>query len=91
LPVTSRDVFWFREEYMRNRNLLAWSFVNPSNPVEAVDILIGEDLGACRAVNLAIKGRKVPVVSREDLIRMKTRSARPQDLEDIAALKRLKE
>jgi len=32
LPVTAAEVFRFREEYIRNRNLLAWSFVNPSNP-----------------------------------------------------------
>ena len=26
LPVTATDVFDFREEYIRNRNLIAWSF-----------------------------------------------------------------
>jgi hypothetical protein len=78
LPVTATEVFQFREEYIRNRNLLAWSFVNPSNP-------------DCKVVKLSVKGRTLKVVSRADLIRMKARSARPQDLEDIAALKRLEE
>jgi len=91
LPVTAAEVFRFREEYIRNRNLLAWSFVNPSNPAEVVDILIAEDLADCKVVKLAVKGRTLAVVSKPDLIRMKARSARPQDLEDIAALERLEE
>ena len=89
LPVTAAEVFRFREEYIRNRNLLAWSFVNPANPIEVVDVLIAEDLAECRPVKVNVKGRSLPVVSKADLIRMKTRSARPQDLEDVAALKRL--
>lgn len=89
LPVSAAEVFRFREEYIRNRNLLAWSFVNPANPGEIVDVLIAEDLAACKPVRIEVKGRALPVVSRQDLIRMKTRSARPQDLEDVAALKRL--
>lgn len=89
LPVTAAEVFRFREEYIRSRNLLAWSFANPANPAEVVDVLIAENLADCKAVNIAVKGRALPVVSKRDLIRMKTRSARPQDLEDVAALKRL--
>jgi len=91
LPVTAAEVFRFREEYIANRNLLAWSFVNPSNPAELVDVLIAEDLAQCKPVKVMLKGRALPVVSKRDLIRMKTRSGRPQDLEDIAALKRLEQ
>jgi hypothetical protein len=91
LPVTAAEVFRFREEYIRNRNLLAWSFTNPSNPAEVVDILIAENLGDCRVVKLSVKGRTLAVMSKPDLIRMKTRSGRPQDLEDVAALKRLED
>jgi len=40
-------------------------------------------------VKVRVKGRVLPVVSKKDLILMKTRSGRPQDLEDVAALKRL--
>lgn len=89
LPVTASDVFHFREEYIRNRNLLAWSFSNPANPAEIVDVLIAEDLARLRIAKVKVQGRELPVISRKDLIRMKTRSGRPQDLEDVAALKRL--
>jgi hypothetical protein len=89
LPVTAAEVFRFREEYIANRNLLAWSFVNPANPAELVDVLIAEDLAECKPVKIMLKGRALRVLSKRDLIRMKTRSARPQDIEDVAALKRL--
>jgi len=91
LPVSASDVFRFREEYIHNRNLLAWSFSNPSNPAEVVDILIAEDLARHRAVRIMVKGRRLSVISRKNLIEMKTRSGRPQDLEDVAALERLEQ
>ena len=36
LPVNATDVFNYREEYIRNRNLISWSFSNPDNPLENV-------------------------------------------------------
>lgn len=89
LPVTATEVFDFREEYAARRNLLAWSFLNPSNPLEIVDILTMEDLSQMKTVLLNVGGAKLRVVSLPDLIRMKKRSGRPQDLEDISALERL--
>jgi len=52
LPVKADEVFDFREEYIRNRNLVAWSFYNPKNPLEKIDILITEDL---RDINTVTK------------------------------------
>jgi hypothetical protein len=89
LPVSGAEVFRFREEYIRNRNLLTWSFSNPANPAEVVDILIAEDLARLRTTKVKVQGRELSVVARKELIEMKTRSGRPQDLEDVAALKRL--
>jgi hypothetical protein len=89
LPISASDVFRFREEYIRNRNLLAWSFSNPANPGEIVDILIAEDLAKHRVIKVRVAGRELPVLSRKDLIEMKSRSGRPQDLSDVAALQRL--
>ena len=40
LPVSADEVFSFRDEYITNRNLKAWSFINPDNPLEVVDILM---------------------------------------------------
>ncbi|WP_038247067.1 DUF6036 family nucleotidyltransferase [Ghiorsea bivora] len=90
LPVKAHEVFHFRDEYINNRNMVAWSFVNPNNPAEMVDIIITEDLIKMNTVNKQGFGLDIQVLAIDDLIQMKKKSGRPQDLEDIAALKKLK-
>ncbi len=90
LPVTAADVFNFREEYINNRNMIAWSFVNPQNLAEMVDIILTENLSDLQVVTKQAFGIDVQVLAFEDLIVMKQKSGRPQDLEDIKALERLK-
>lgn len=89
LPVSATDVFMFRKEFIENRNLIAWSFYDPKNPAYQLDIIITEDLKKIKKVKKEIHGVLIKVVSIEALIEMKTRSGRPQDLEDIRALKAL--
>ena len=90
LPITATEVFRYREEYIRNRSLTAWSFVNPALPSEIVDVILAEDLAKMKVRRIKIGGRTVRVASIEDLIRMKRSSGRPQDLEDVEALRRLR-
>ncbi len=90
LPLKASEVFRFREEYIRNRNLTAWCFVNPDRPSELVDILLTEDLRRLTVRGMRVGRQRVRVASIEDLIRMKRASARPQDLEDIRALRSLR-
>lgn len=89
LPVSSKEVFDFREEYIRNRNLIAWSFRNPKNPLEIVDIIITEDASSIEIVEKHAFNMTIRVASIKDLIRMKSDSNRPQDIEDIQALEKL--
>lgn len=89
LPVTAKDVFNFREEYIRNRNLVAWSFSNPKNPLEIVDIIITEDASIIEIIDKKAFDMTVRIASIPDLIRMKRESNRPQDVEDIRALEKL--
>ena len=89
LPVTAREVFDYREEYIRNRNLVAWSFFNPSNPLEIVDILITEDLDSIKTETKQIGKLRIEIAAIPDLISMKRKSNRPQDKEDIKALEKL--
>jgi predicted nucleotidyltransferase len=89
LPVSAQEVFNFREEYIRNRNLTAWSFYNPMNPADIVDIIITEDLENKKITLVRAGGRFLPLLSIEDLILMKLKSGRPQDLEDVKALETL--
>lgn len=89
LPVSAQEIFKFREEYIKNRNLVAWSFVNSNNPIELVDIIITHDLSKVETIDISIGSDKISVISLNDLIKMKSRVKRPQDIEDIKALKKL--
>ena len=89
LPVNAKDVFNYREEYIRNRNLVAWSFNNPDNPLEVVDVLITEDASSIDAVEKKAFGRVIRIASIPDLIRMKRKSNRSQDIADIDSLEKL--
>lgn len=89
LPVTAESVFRFRDEYIRNRNLIAWNFYNPQDLSEQLDIVISEDLKGKRRIRIDTLDGPVQVLSRKDLIAMKRASGRPQDLADVAALEKL--
>lgn len=89
LPVDAGQVFDFREDYIKNRNLVAWSFYNPTDPSEIVDVIITQDLRGMKIERIKVGKDVIPVVSRRDLIAMKKKSGRPQDLADVAALEDL--
>ena len=89
LPVGADEVFHFRKEYISNRNMKAWNFINPQNPTQAVDIIISQDLGRMKVDRIKAGKCILPVLSVRDLIRMKRKSGRPQDLQDIKALEKI--
>jgi hypothetical protein len=90
LPVTAAEVFQFREEYIQRRNLTAWSFINPDNPLEVVDILITHDADAMQNVTKKMGELEIRIATIDELIAMKQRSDRPQDRADIRALEKLR-
>lgn len=89
LPVIASEVWRFREEYIRNRNLIAWSFFDPNRPTRMVDILIIHDARDYKGESIRIHGQSIQVISKRDLLKMKKRSGRPQDLEDAKMLEEL--
>jgi hypothetical protein len=89
LPVDADQVFDFREEYIENRNLVAWNFYHPDDPTRLVDILITHDIREMDVVRVRVGDMTVPVVGIHDLIAMKREAGRRQDLEDVRALERL--
>ena len=89
LPVTAHEVFSFKDEYISRRNLIAWSFYNPTNPLEVIDIILTHDLSDMKTVNKKMGPSTLKVLAVEDLINMKKKSGRPQDIEDIKVLKEL--
>ncbi len=90
LPVTGNEVYDFRDEYIANRGLVAWSFHNPGDPLEQVDIVIAYDLAGKRTLRVDLGSGTVQVLCIDDLIEMKRNSGRAQDVEDAAALEKLR-
>ncbi len=90
LPVTAKELFQFRKEYIQRRNLIAWSFYNPENPIEVIDIIITHDLGTLKSVTMRAGLERIRILSLEHLIEMKREANRPQDLEDIKMLEAIR-
>ena len=72
------------------RYLSAWNFYNPADSSELLDIIINFDAKGKRADYKQLPTLSVPVLNIRDLIDMKKASGRPQDMEDIKALEKLK-
>lgn len=62
LPVVAKEVFQFRKEYLEKRKMRAWSFVNPKNPAELVDVLIDRDSADLDFDVISVGGLKIRVV-----------------------------
>jgi len=89
IPVTHLEISQFRQEYIKNRNLIAWGFIDPKNPAHMVDLLLTEDVSEQSLVKKKIHGVEVNILSIASLIRMKKKAGRLQDLEDIRALEKI--
>lgn len=87
LPIRAQDVIKMRKEYIENRNLIAWSFVDSKNPSRQVDVLITKDLKDLKVEKISVGGRKISVASLKDILKMKEEAGRPQDLVDIKNIK----
>jgi hypothetical protein len=59
------------------------------DPLRQVDLLIHFDLTGHAVVAKATRSGTVQVLNKQDLIAMKRKSGRPQDLEDIRSLEAL--
>jgi hypothetical protein len=86
IPVDAQSVFNFRDEYISNRNLIAWNFYDPLNLSHQVDIIINYDLKGSSTKTIKTQFGSLKVLSKKDLIAMKKSSGRPQDVEDIKSL-----
>lgn len=91
LPINANDVFEFRDEYMNNRNLIAWNFYHPLDLSKQVDIIISHDLKAMKTKSVTAGSTRVKVLAIDHLIDMKNEAGREQDLADIKALTSIRE
>lgn len=88
LPLTAADVFEHRDDYVANRRMLAWNFHDPDAPLRQVDIVIAYDLAGRRTQQVELEDCTAWVLAVGDLIDMKRRSGRAQDLADVEALRK---
>lgn len=77
-------------EWEAARNLLAVTFTDPQNPLHEVDILVAPSLDPNGTVARAVTvGAGLRIASLEDLLRLKRKANRNQDIADIEHLERL--
>lgn len=80
-----------RDDWVNNRNLIAFTLVHPGRPMEEVDVLLSTGFEwsefESTLVRLALADCSVPVVGRELLRRMKLASGRDKDIADAELLK----
>ncbi|MDB4956269.1 MAG: hypothetical protein JWO36_3838 [Myxococcales bacterium] len=95
LPIQLADLAddKLRTEYRDERNLIAVTYTDPSDPLREVDVLVSPPVPpadiVARAVMLDLQGVRVYVASLADLIAMKRSTGRAQDESDVAHLERL--
>lgn len=89
LPINSEQLYHYKDEYILQKNLIAWHFYDPQNPIHQVDIIINYDLKHAKIDTLKTASGSIKVISRQDLIAMKKSSGRQQDIEDVRSLESL--
>ncbi len=84
-----------REDWIKNKNMKAFTLINPEWALSEIDIVIDSPVDfkkASKNVNLIVlKDVTIPIVSIDDLIEMKSNTGRRQDMADIRYLKELKD
>lgn len=91
LPIRAEEVFDYRDEYIKNKNLIAWNFYNPDDLTEQVDLIINQDLNDYQFKDLKTDGGEISLLSLDSLIEMKEQTDREQDVADVVALKRIRD
>lgn len=73
------------------KRMQALSWVHGTQPYLIVDLLLGDAFHGSldRSHAMALFGIRVPVIDREELIRLKRRAGRDKDLVDVRELERL--
>jgi hypothetical protein len=80
-------------EWIEAKNMKAFSLTPPQNNPMFIDIIVAESLDfelfQKNSEHKPMKDIDIPVVSIQDLIRMKEKTGRLQDATDIDALKKI--
>lgn len=92
-PIKLSDIK-IREKWSQQKNMKAFAFIHKKDDYKLVDIIIEEHIPFDKLYNRKqiIKAKEVGfnVIAYKDLITLKIKAAREQDLKDIEMLKELK-
>ena len=82
-----------RQKWVKEKNMLAFALRPPDVQGPTVDVLIDPpvdiEAALARTIWREVQGVRIPLISVEDLIRLKEKSGRAQDRSDIEHLRRL--
>lgn len=83
-----------REEWIREKGAVVFTFLDPKNPLKHVDIFLSNPTDFAEAYAerqvIPVGQTAISAVSLETLITMKETAGRPRDLEDVRHLKMIK-
>ena len=97
LPVKTEDLAdpEKRKEWIQKKNMVVFSYLNPKNPFEIVDIFVQEPkpFSELEKNKLEVQafGITIPVLGIGDLIEIKQKTGRDTDLFDVQQLKKIKQ
>lgn len=95
LPVDAREFLdqGKRREWAKKKNMIAFAFVHQKHDYKEIDVFIDEPIPFAEAFGrkktLTAEGVKINVVSFDDLVALKERSGREQDMKDVKMLREL--
>ena len=95
LPVDASELLdeHKRNDWITNRNLLAFTFFNQQKQFEEVDVLLEASKDSAlieRCESIQVGDLSIHLISVDDLIELKRSAARQQDIADVNSLIKLK-
>ena len=95
-PVDPRDLAdpAKRESWIAEKGMKAFSFSSSSSPIGEIDLVIESPIPyeqlKSRAIFIPVDEVTIPVISLDDLVRVKKASGRQQDLRDMDYLEKIR-
>jgi predicted nucleotidyltransferase len=84
-----------RNSWIREKGMKAFNFYSESLPIGEIDLIIDSPIPYAdlkrRVVEIEVEGEKIPVISIHDLITLKAKAGRKQDLSDVEHLQMILE
>ena len=97
IPIDPKDLIdaTKRNSWVRDKGMKALNFYSETLPIGEIDILIDSPIPyeklKSRAIKVELQEEKIPTVSIHDLIELKLRAGRKQDLADVEHLRMILE